>query len=128
MSDWPDHVFSLENGDDWFYFEDRYTGSDQDTDSPTPASGKAQVFADSNYQGASATLEEGVYNVGPDTGSVKNDTVSSLKVAAGYQVTLYADRDGKGASKTFTSDTPWLEGFNDITSSVRVAAISAISD
>jgi len=27
--EWPDHVFSLENGDDWFYFEDQYTGSDQ---------------------------------------------------------------------------------------------------
>lgn len=27
--EWPDHVFSLENGDDWFYFEDHYTGTDQ---------------------------------------------------------------------------------------------------
>jgi bacteriocin leader peptide (microcyclamide/patellamide family) len=25
--EWPDHVFSLENGDDWFYFEDNYTGA-----------------------------------------------------------------------------------------------------
>jgi len=25
--EWPDHVFSLENGDDWFYFEDHYTGT-----------------------------------------------------------------------------------------------------
>lgn len=25
----PDHVFSLENGDDWFYFEDKYTGTSQ---------------------------------------------------------------------------------------------------
>ncbi|KAK4996698.1 hypothetical protein LTR66_003754 [Elasticomyces elasticus] len=25
--EWPDHVFSLENGDNWFYFEDQYTGS-----------------------------------------------------------------------------------------------------
>lgn len=25
----PDHVFSLENGDDWFYFEDQYTGTSQ---------------------------------------------------------------------------------------------------
>jgi hypothetical protein len=27
--EWPDHVFSLENGDDWFYFEDQYTGTSQ---------------------------------------------------------------------------------------------------
>ncbi|KAK3660806.1 hypothetical protein LTR56_000564 [Elasticomyces elasticus] len=25
--EYPDHIFSLENGDDWFYFEDEYTGS-----------------------------------------------------------------------------------------------------
>ena len=25
----PDHVFSQENGDDWFYFEDEYTGTSQ---------------------------------------------------------------------------------------------------
>ena len=27
--EWPDHVFSMENGDDWFYFEDQYTGTSQ---------------------------------------------------------------------------------------------------
>lgn len=26
-NDWPDHVFSMQNGDDWFYFEDNYTGT-----------------------------------------------------------------------------------------------------
>jgi hypothetical protein len=29
VDEWPDHVFSLENGDDWFYFEDQYTGTSQ---------------------------------------------------------------------------------------------------
>ena len=48
--------------------------------------------------------------------------VSSLKVADGYQVTLYADRDCQGASQTFTTDTPRLDGFNDIASSVSVTA------
>ena len=34
----PDHVFSLENGDDWFYFEDEYTGTSQQlrVDSASP--------------------------------------------------------------------------------------------
>ncbi|MFC4910183.1 hypothetical protein [Actinomadura gamaensis] len=87
-----------------------------------PAAGKAQVFADKDYQGASATLEEGCYNFGLNTGAVGNDVISSLKVAAGYEVTLYADYNGEGASKTYTSDTPWLEGFNDTASSIQIAA------
>ena len=87
-----------------------------------PGSGKAQLFADVDYGGAVVTLEEGSYNIGDGTGSVKDNTVSSLKVADGYQVTLYAGRDCQGASQTFTTDTPRLDGFNDIASSVSVTA------
>ncbi len=89
-----------------------------------PDSGKAQLFVDVGYGGAVATLEEGPYNIGDGTGSVKDNTVSSLKVADGYQVTLYADRDCQGASQTFTTDTPRLDGYNDIASSVRVTALA----
>ncbi len=89
-----------------------------------PDSGKAQLFVDVDYGGAVATLEEGPYNIGDGTGSVKDNTVSSLKVADGYQVTLYADRDCQGASQTFTTDTPRLDGYNDIASSVRVTALA----
>ena len=87
-----------------------------------PGSGKAQLFVDVDYGGAVAKLEEGSCNIGDGTGPVKDNTVSSLKVADGYQVTLYTDRDCQGASQTFTTDTPRLVGFNDIASSVSVTA------
>jgi hypothetical protein len=89
-----------------------------------PSSGKAQLFVDVNYGGAVATLDEGSFNIGDGTGSVKDNTVSSLKVADGYQVTLYVDRDCQGASQTFTTDAPRLDGINDVASSVRVATVA----
>lgn len=73
-----------------------------------PGSGKAQLFSDTDYGGASATLEEGTYNLGDGTGTVKNDTVSSLKVAYGYQVVGYTDRDCKGDIQIFNADKPRL--------------------
>lgn len=61
-----------------------------------PASaGKAQLFTDADYGGASAALEVGTYNLGDGT-EVKNDTVSSLKVAIGYQVMVFTGRDCSG--------------------------------
>jgi hypothetical protein len=86
-----------------------------------PGSGKAQLFTDTDYGGASATLEEGTYNLGDGTGTVKNDTVSSLKVAYGYQVVVYTDRDCKGDIQIFNADKPRLPSYlNDTISSVRV--------
>ena len=95
----------------------------------SPSSGKAQLFTDPDYGGAVATLETGssgspgFYNIGDGTGPVQDNTVSSLKVADGYQVTLYADRDGQGASQTYTTNTPRLTGFNDVASSVTVTRL-----
>ena len=92
-----------------------------------PSSGAAQLFVDQNYSGASATLTEGSYNIqklaAPN--SVGNNTVSSLLVASGYSVTVYTDADFGGASKTFTTDTPYVgDDFNDQISSVQVTANS----
>jgi hypothetical protein len=46
LPDWPDHVFSMENGDDWFYIEDQYTGSSQQlrVDSAPPPIRVSSVF------------------------------------------------------------------------------------
>lgn len=85
------------------------------------SSGKAQLFTDTDYGGASAALEVGTYNLGDDTATVKNDTVSSLKVAYGYQVMLFTGRDCSGEGQIFNADRPSLPGYlNDTISSVRV--------
>jgi hypothetical protein len=66
-------------------------------------------------------LEEGTYNLGDGTGTVENDTVSSLKVAYGYQVVVYTDHNCKGHIQIFNADKPRLPSYlNDTISSVRV--------
>jgi len=93
-----------------------------------PSSGKAQLFADRDYGGAVTTLEEGIYQLGTSAGAVGNDTVSSLKVAPGYTVTVYSGSNCRGASATFTADTAHVgEAFHDVISSVQVFAAQTTS-
>ncbi|MGA4980269.1 peptidase inhibitor family I36 protein [Streptomyces cinereoruber] len=83
--------------------------------------GKVHVFTGKDYNGASADLEVGTYNLGDGTGSVGNDSITSVKVEPGYQVTLYKDRDCQGNSQTFLYNVPLLpNGLNDTVSSVKV--------
>jgi hypothetical protein len=88
----------------------------------------AQLFVDRDFSGAYADLEEGDFNITKLTerDSVGNDTVSSLKVSAGYTVIVYTDANFAGASKTFTADAAYVgDDFNDKISSVRVTATAA---
>ena len=90
----------------------------------------AQLFVDQNYGGASMALSQGSYNVdrlsAPD--AVGNDTVSSIKVAPGYVVTVFTDPDLGGASRQFSADTPYVgDDFNDKISSVSVDKSPAVT-
>jgi len=91
-----------------------------------PSTGKAQLFAERDYGGAVTTLEEGIYRLGSDTTAGGNSTVSSLKVAPGYMLTVYSGSNCTGASATFTADTAYVgDAFNDVIRSVEVSAIEA---
>ncbi len=88
-----------------------------------PSSGKAQLFAERDYGGAVTTLEEGIYHLGTSTAAGANGTVSSLKVAPGYTLTVYSGNNLQGASATFTADTADVgDVFNDVIRSVEVSA------
>lgn len=79
------------------------------------------VFKDANFSGASHELLVGNYDhyqLG-----VGNDTVSSLRVAPGYRVTLYEHGGFSGATRVFTGDSSYIGDFNDKVSSVRVEKI-----
>ena len=92
--------------------------------------GKAQLFTDRDYGGVVTTLEEGTYNLGTSTGAVgtDNNTVSSLKVAPGFAVTVYSGSNCRGASATFTADTAHVgDAFHDVISSVQVYASETAS-
>ena len=68
--------------------------------------------------GAARQLGAGRYDLARI--SIGNDAISSVKVPAGWRVTLYQHAGFNGTSKVLTADTPALPDFNDQTSSIVV--------
>lgn len=69
------------------------------------------------------TLGAGNYDLPQlQAAGIANDSISSIKVPAGYTVTAYADGGFTGTQWTFTADNPNLTttGNNDAISSLRV--------
>jgi len=93
----------------------------------TPPPVAVTAFQDSNYGGYGATLPAGSYNLAKLRAyGIKNDDITSLKVAAGYKAVLYADDNFTGASTTITGDVPLLDvaTWNDKTSSIIISALA----
>lgn len=80
------------------------------------------VYQDPNYGGESKQLVEGV-NSAPS--NFDNDVISSVKVPAGWKVTLYETIYNTGKELALTQDTSDLRKlhFDNITSSILVEAI-----
>ena len=85
-------------------------------------SGVVYIYQDINYGGRVTALNEGRYNlVALEAKGFRNDDLSSLKVANGYEAILYADDNFQGKSRKITSDTSWIgSDFNDKMSSIIV--------
>jgi Vacuolar protein sorting-associated protein 62/Beta/Gamma crystallin len=85
------------------------------------------IYGDSAYGGWNKELAVGSYNLS-DLG-IGNDTLSSLKVPTGYKVTLYRDSNFGGDSMIAVADMSSLDafGFNDLTSSIKVEQMTAVS-
>lgn len=91
----------------------------------------ATLFQNCDYGGYAISLAEGSYTTSQLLAlGVRNDDLSSLKVAPGYTVTLYENDGFTGASVLKSGATTCLtsSGFNDVTSSIRVAKASSTSD
>lgn len=84
----------------------------------------ATVYEHYNYGGKSQQLSEGFYEI--DQLTIGNDIISSIKVSAGWKVTLYEHYKGTGKSKVLTSDASSLPDFNDMVSSIRVEKVAAV--
>ena len=95
------------------------TGSSSNVSS---TSGLVTIYQDSNYGGRAVSLGEGNYNLATlQSRGFKNDDLSSLKVPAGYKVTLYWDDNFTGKTKEFTSDTSYVGNeWNDQATSIKV--------
>ena len=106
---------------------------------PTPPGEGATIFLHAQFAGPAQAMNADVRDLsrveGPcSTGAEGerpswHDCVSSVRVADGWTITLYRDKEFKGRSVTLTADAPNLtelpgpcDGtFNDCVSSLRVS-------
>jgi hypothetical protein len=80
-------------------------------------------YADINYGGSAVTLGAGNYDLAQlQAAGIANDSISSIRVPAGYTVTGYANAGFAGTSWVFSTDNPNLvtTGNNDAISSLRI--------
>jgi hypothetical protein len=87
--------------------------------------GGATVYGDADYSGPSATFTAGSYDLAAlQAKGIANDSISSVRVPAGWTVTGYADAGFAGTAWTFTGDAADLTagGNNDKISSLRVTS------
>ena len=88
------------------------------------SSAKATFYENSNYSGWSVALSEGRYDYGTMISKgIKNDQISSVKVADGYKVTLYNDERFAGSKTTLFTDASGLGDFNDKTSAIVIEKV-----
>ncbi|MDF2191287.1 glycoside hydrolase family 76 protein [Paraflavitalea sp. CAU 1676] len=88
----------------------------------------ATVYKNCNYTGGGVPLRLGRYTLNDlIAAGVKNDDISSIRVAAGYRVIVYWDDNYTGSSLTLTADDGCLvdNGWNDQVSSLEVVATTA---
>ena len=84
------------------------------------------AFQHCNYKGYSLGLSEGEYNLSDLMAyGIKNNDLSSLKVADGYQVTFFDQVNFGGASIMESADVPCLttDGWNDRVSSLKITKV-----
>ncbi len=88
------------------------------------------IYSDADWEGDSLELSVGSYDVSTLTSSIGNDTLSSLRVAPGYQVTLYKNSGYSGSSITVTQDVYDLtdHSFNDMVSSIVISECNPVDD
>ncbi|OQP60747.1 beta/gamma crystallin-related protein [Niastella populi] len=90
----------------------------------------ATVYRNCSFGGTAVGLLPGSYTLGQlQSVGILNDDISSLRVTNGYQVELFADNNFAGTSVVITADNSCLvaNNFNDLTSSLKISAIGAIS-
>ncbi len=81
------------------------------------------VYRDCSYGGSSQTYGLGNYNINDLLArGTRNDDISSFRVAQGYKIIIYSDKDfsGRAASATFSVECLQQYDWNDIISSFRV--------
>lgn len=90
---------------------------------PASTKGPVTVYEHSNYGGFSAGLSIGAYKLaGMELKGIRNNEISSLKIAPGYKVILYEHENFQGDSLVLTANTFALPSWNDKATSLKVLA------
>lgn len=87
--------------------------------------GAAIAYKDCNYGGYAVGLNTGSYTLSQLKAlGILDDDISSIKVTAGYKVTLYQNDNFSGSTLILTADDNCLvdNSWNDITTSLKVEA------
>ena len=89
----------------------------------------ATIYQDIYYGGYSVNVGEGEFNTKRmAVYGIKNNDMSSLKVAKGYKITVYDGDNFTGNSKVYTSDCNWVGGdWNDKMSSFRIERYNSLT-
>lgn len=85
--------------------------------------GPVTVYKDCNYAGYAVSLNPGTYTLSQlNALGILNDDISSLKITAGYKVTLYQNDNFTGSTLTLIGDDDCLvdNTWNDLTTSLKV--------
>jgi len=111
--------FRLEGGAKPFSRDDSVSG---EVTWHTKVQPTVTVYEDSHYQGTSAALEVGEYDLKDlKKIGIGNDTLSSLRVPRGMRATLYMDKNFQGEKMVFDEDAEYVgDNFNDETSSIVI--------
>lgn len=82
------------------------------------------LYTDRDYKGKAVTLSKGQYNLSQmGLYNLKDNDMSSLKVTPGFKVTIYADDNFQGTSKSYIASESFVGAdWNDKMSSLTVEA------
>ncbi|MCI4644536.1 MAG: tail fiber protein [Hyphomonadaceae bacterium] len=93
---------------------------------PLPVTAGVEFFGECDFGGWSALVGEGDYSKDDLPEDFENNDASSVRVAEGWEVTVYARNAMDGTSATFTADDACFEdeGLDDEVSSLSVRQIT----
>ena len=82
----------------------------------------ATFYQDINYGGYAVQLPEGTYTQAQlEAHGIRNNDITSIRVQAGYKVTIYDGSTFNNDSKAFTADVSYVgNDWNDRTSSIKI--------
>ena len=83
------------------------------------------LYSDASYGGTKTRLAEGKYKLDHlKAYGLKANDLSSMRLPAGYTVTLYDADDYSGTSASYTSDAASLGGMNNKTESIKITYVA----